>query len=100
MENKVQYLESIRSHTSYPTYRKVIGIITLLAYALAALQGLFAIIGGIATMANAGFLAGLGVLLFGALGAAIAFFMAKFFKEGSLILADIGDSVVDSNAKG
>ena len=35
---KQQYLVAIRSNTSYPTYRGMIGIIGMLGYALAALR--------------------------------------------------------------
>jgi hypothetical protein len=96
--SKQQYLEQIRSSTAYPTYRGFIGIIALLGYALAGLSALSALIGGIGAM-SASFISGLGILLMGLIGAALAFLGARFFKEAALILVDIGDSIVETNAR-
>jgi hypothetical protein len=48
--NKQQYLDRLRANTAYPTYRGVIGLITVLGYALAGLQGLAALITGFGMM--------------------------------------------------
>jgi hypothetical protein len=96
--SKQQYLDVLRSGTSYPTYRGFIGIITLLGYALAGVAALGALIGGFGAM-SASFLTGLGTLVLGLIGAALAFLGARFFKEAALILVDIGDSIVDANSR-
>ena len=94
---KQQYLDRIRANTAYPTYRGIIGIIAMLGYALAALQGLAALITGFGTMGQS-FVAGAGVLIAGLIMAALIFLGAKLWKEGALILVDMGDSITDANA--
>lgn len=95
---KENYLKEIRANTAYPTYRGMIGIITLLGMVLAGLQGLSALIMGFTTMGQT-FLGGLAVLLLGLVVAALIFLGAKLFKEAALILVDIGDSITDKNSK-
>ena len=88
-------VDAIRSNTAYPVYRGVIGIISIILMVLAGLQGLGAFIGGLMMMSQS-FLAGGFVLIVGLALAALAFFMARFWQEAALILADIGDSVMDA----
>jgi hypothetical protein len=95
---KQQYLDSIRQSSAYPTYRGVIGLIAFLFYAVSGVSALGALIGGLGAMTRS-FMTGLGTLVMGLLFAAIFFLMAKFYKEAALILADIGDSIVDSNSR-
>jgi len=96
--SKQQYLEQIRSNTAYPTYRGIIGIIAILGYALAALNALGSLIGGFGTMGSS-FLGGVGIIIFGAIVSGLIFLGARFWKEAALILADIGDSITDTNSK-
>ena len=96
-EAKEKYLNGIRSNTAYPTYRSIIGIITVLGYCLAIITVLGTLISGFGTMRYS-FIGGSLTLIGGLLGAALIFFLAKFWKEASLILADIGDSVTDANS--
>lgn len=96
--SKQQYLDSIRQSSAYPTYRGVIGLIAFLFYAVAGVSALSAVIGDLGAMTRS-FLTGLATLVIGLLFAAIFFLMAKFYKEAALILADIGDSVVESNSR-
>jgi uncharacterized membrane protein len=96
--SKEQYLDSIRSNSAYPVYRGVIGTIAMLGYILAVFYGLAALVMGIGGM-RTGFLYGLGILILGLILAALTFLMVRFFKEGALILADIGDSVTDANSR-
>jgi hypothetical protein len=96
--SKQQYLSMIRSGTAYPVYRGVISTITMLLYLVAIVCGASALFGGLGSMTRS-FVAGLGILIFGLIFAAIYFFLGRFFKEASLILADIGDSVIDTNAR-
>ena len=95
---KEQYLESIRSNTAYPTYRGIIGIITILGYLLAGLEALVTLFTGFGAMGDS-FLSGLGIIVAGLIFAALIFLGARFWKEAALILADIGDSITDTNSK-
>lgn len=96
--HKKARVEAIRANTAYPTYRSIIGIITLILMILAGLQALGALILGFgagAALHNG--LAGFAVILLGLGSAALAFFLAKIWNEGAQILVDIGDSIMDAN---
>ena len=95
---KQQYLNQIRTNTSYPTYRGIIGIIAILGYLLAALNGLAVLISGFMIMGDS-FIAGAGVIVGGLLIAGLIFLGARFWKEAALIIADIGDSTIETNSK-
>lgn len=95
---KQQYLDSIRHNSAYPTYRGVIGLISLIFYGLATVCALGALIGGLSAMSRSPF-AGLGVFIVGALLAALYYLMGRLFKEAALILVDIGDSTLDANSR-
>jgi hypothetical protein len=95
---KQQYLNQIRTNTSYPTYRGIIGIIAILGYLLAALNGLAVLISGFMIMGDS-FIAGVGVIVGGLLIACLIFLGARFGKEAALIIADIGDSTIETNSK-
>ena len=97
--DKQQYLNQIRTNTSYPTYRGIIGIIAILGYLLAALNGLAALISGIGMMMGNSFIAGVGIIVGGLLIAGLIFLGARFWKETALILTDIGDSITETNSK-
>ena len=97
--DKQQYLNQIRTNTSYPTYRGIIGIIAILGYLLAALSGLAALISGIGMMVGKSFIAGFGIIVGGLLIAGLIFLGARFWKEAALIIADIGDSTIETNSK-
>ncbi len=96
--SKEQYLESIRSNTSYPTYRAVIGTIAIVGYLLAGFEGLAALIAGFGSMRYS-FFQGVGILIMGLIVAALTFLLARFWKEAALILADLGDSTVEANSR-
>jgi hypothetical protein len=95
---KQQYLATIRSNTAYPTYRGIIGIIAILGYVMAGFYALGSLIGGFAAMGDS-FLAGVGIIILGALFSGLIFLGARFWKEAALILADMGDSTIDANSK-
>ena|SRR5690625_1610276 len=95
---KQQYLNNIRVNTAYPTYRGIIGIIAILGYLFAILQGLGALITGFSRMGDS-FIGGVGIIIGGLLIAGLIFLGARFWKEGALILADIGDSITDKNSR-
>ena len=97
-QEKQQYLNTIRSNTAYPTYRGIIGIIAILGYLLAGLSALSAVISGFAAMGDS-FMAGVGIIIGGAIFSGLIFLGARFWKEAALILADIGDSITDANSR-
>ena len=95
---KQQYLEVVRANSAYPTYRGFIGIIALLGFLIAAVTALAALVVGLGYMSSS-FTTGLAILAVGLLDAAVIFLLARFFKEASLILADIGDATVDAHSR-
>ena len=95
---KQQYITAIRSNTAYPTYRGIIGIIALLGYILAGLSALGALISGLRAMGDS-FIGGFGILIGGLVTAALIFLGARFWKEAAMILADIGDSITETNSR-
>ena len=94
---KKQYLDSIRAHSAYPTYRGFIGVIAIIGYIVAGIIAVGALIGGLVSL-NKTPGVGLAVIVGGLIYAAILYLMARFFKEAALILADLADSTVDANS--
>jgi len=95
---KQNYLNSIRGNSNYPTFRGVIGFMTLILYVLA---GVILLV-SLAAASNAGPMSpigGPGILILGALSAVLVFLVARFLKEAFVILADIGDALVDNNSR-
>lgn len=90
--SKQQYLQQLRAGSAYPTYRGIIGIVVMLHYVLAGVVALAAVV----ELFRGLFLATLALLV----AAAILFVLARFFKEASLILVDMGDSLLDFHARG
>jgi len=45
------------------------------------------------------FLGGVGIIIFGAIVSGLIFLGARFWKEAALILADIGDSITETNSR-
>lgn len=95
---KQQYLQNVRATTVYPTYRGIIGILTILGYLLAGIYLISGVVGGLMALSES-FVMGLGFLLTGVLSAVILFVGVRFLKEAALILVDIGDSVTDHLSK-
>jgi hypothetical protein len=95
---KQQYLTAIRADTAYPTYRAIIGIITILGYLFAGLCLLGSLIAGVSAIDDS-FVAGVGIIIGGAIYSGLIFLGAKFGKEAAMILADIGDSITDANSR-
>lgn len=96
--DKFQYLNRIRSNSNYPTYRRIIGLIAFLGYLFSALNGIGAMVAGVIRMGDH-FLSRLAILIGGLIVSALIFFGARFWREAALILADIGDSVIDTNSQ-
>lgn len=96
--SKDVYLDPIRAKSAYPTYRGVIGIITAFGYALAVFDAVGTLTAAFSKMPDS-FWSGLVAAVVGLLSAALILLLARFFKEAALILVDIGDSIVDANAR-
>ena len=101
---KQQYLKQIRANTAYPTYRGTITVITILGYLFAALYGLGAVFSGLMVgvgkeLGDFSWIAGLGIITGGLIISALIFVGARFWKEAALIVADIGDSTIETNSK-
>ena len=99
-------MKQIRANTAYPTYRGTITVITILGYLLAALHGLGAVASGLMVGGGGGkelgdlsWIAGLGIITGGLIISALIFVGARFWKEAALIVADIGDSTIETNSK-
>lgn len=85
--SKKHYVDTIRKKSAYPSYRKLIKIITGLGYVLIILG----IIGAIVITSNIRYI-GIGVFL-----GMICIFLLKIWRELSLVLIDIADSILDAN---
>jgi len=86
------YLEQIRSQTQYPTYRGVIGVLTVLAY----IGGAFFGIASVLQLVNGQTAVG----IVGIIGSAIIIFVViPFYKEVSLMLVDAVDSTLEKNSR-
>ena len=97
-------MKQIRANTAYPTYRGTITVITILGYLLAALHGLGAVASGLMVgvgkeLGDLSWIAGLGIITGGLIISALIFVGARFWKEAALIVADIGDSTIETNSK-
>lgn len=101
--SKQRYIDQIRTNTAYPTYRTFIGILTILGYVFAGLivlAGLGVVVSpfGITYWAPSGG-ASYFVPVASVIVAAIIVFASRLWKEASLLLADIADSITDANSK-
>jgi hypothetical protein len=105
--SKQQYITTIRADTSYPTYRRIVGIVAKIGYAFSgilALFAVFALIHGVnlaaADVSSFGYF--LPPLLTGCISivaSALIFLGGRFCKEAALILVDIADSITDANSR-
>lgn len=118
-ENKKRYIKKIRENTAYPAYRALINLAAVLGYTFTALFILGISGAGTARMfkvraelvfhnpgstvgdqlaamlSSDGFM----VILAGIVGAIVMYLGIRFCKEASLILADIADSITETNAQ-
>lgn len=91
---KIVYLDRIRSQSAYPWIRRIAGLVALFFYTLGAIwffSGLIATITG-----NGG--GGL-ALIFGALLGVLFFVIGAIIRETSIMVADIADSITDLNCR-
>ncbi len=80
------FAQRMREESLYPVWRQLVGVVTLIGYAIAAILALAAVVG---MFKGAGF-AGVGGLCFALLIAVVA----RVGKEASLMLADLSDASV------
>lgn len=91
---KIVYLDRIRSQSAYPWIRRIAGLVALFFYTLGAIwffSGLIATLTG-----NGG--GGL-ALIFGALMGVLFFVVGVIIRETSIMVADIADSITDLNCR-
>lgn len=84
------FLDSLRDHTNYPTFRAVVRFVEIASYLAAAL---LAALGGM-LIKNGVYLGGIGTLLAAFYGAIVA----RFAKEAFFMLADGCDALVQTAA--
>ena len=85
------HLQQIRSETQYPTYRGVIGVLTVLGYIGGAIFG----IGSAIQLVNGQTVVGIvGIIV----SVIIIFVVIPFYKEVSLMLVDAVDSTLEKNS--
>ncbi len=85
------FAERMRSESLYPFWRKLVGLVTILGYVLAAILLIAALI----SMSNASMTTGM-------VGIGVAVFVAvitRVGKEASLMLADLSDATIHLAAK-
>ena len=85
------YLEQVRNQTSYPTYRKVVGVVTVIGYIL----GVMAAVAGISEMFDDGMREAPRVIF----AVVWILILVPLYKEISLMLVDLVDSTLDHNSK-
>jgi len=86
------HLEQIRSQTQYPTYRGVIGVLTILGY----IGGAIMAIASVLSLVNKEIVPAIvGVIV----SAIVIFVVIPFYKEVSLMLVDAVDSTLEKNSR-
>ena len=96
---KQRYIEQIRTNTAYPTYRRFVGILTILGYVLAGLLVLIAFLGSVEGFSVGEYLDAIAVSVGSVVVAVIIVFLSRLLKEAALIFADIADSITDASSK-
>jgi hypothetical protein len=91
---KIVYLDRIRSQSAYPWIRRIAGLVALFFYTLGAI---FFFSGLIATLTGNG--GGGLALIFGALTGVLFFVVGAIIRETSIMVADIADSITDLNSR-
>ena len=98
-EGKRLYIDHIRINTSYPNYRRFVGIVTILGYVLAGLLVLIAFLSSIEDFSVGPYGEGPAFSVGCVIAAVIIVFASRLCKEVALVLADIADSITDANSK-
>jgi hypothetical protein len=84
------YLEQVRNQTSYPNYRKVVGVVTVIGYIL----GVMAAVAGIIEMFDDGMREAPRVIF----AVVWILILVPLYNEISLMLVDLVDSTLDRNS--
>jgi hypothetical protein len=87
-QNKKSYILRIRSDTAYPAYRSLVGVIEILGYIGVVIWLLVTLVASKQGI--------IGALAVGVLVSVVAVVMIRFFKEASLMFADIADTLAES----
>jgi len=80
------FIDRLRAHSQYPTFRQVVGLFSVIGYVLAAIVGIGAVVSG--------FSGSLAAAVGGIVFACLIVIFARFAKEASLMLADLSDAMV------
>lgn len=95
---KQKYIERIRAETTYPIFRRLVGVLATLIHVLGILYLVFGPISGIAILFKEGAV-GLGFIVVSIVVGLLLILSGKLFKETSFMLADIADSITDLNCR-
>lgn len=93
-----EYVEDVRRNTAYPVYRTIINIVAVLGVVASVIAAISALISGLRVMQHS-VGSGLVTLGGGMLTAVLIYFGSRFAKEAAIILADIGDSIIERNSR-
>jgi hypothetical protein len=96
---KIQYIERIRAESAYPAFRSLVNLsagVSVFCGAICILVGMiFILIGMVGLFASRE--GGQGLIL--AIAGIVLILITKASKEASLMLADLVDSITDSNSQ-
>lgn len=95
---KQKYIERIRAETTYPIFRRLVGVLATLINVLGILCLVLGPIIGIVSLFKDG-AAGLVIIFGGIVYGLILILSGKLLKETSFMLADIADSITDLNCR-
>jgi hypothetical protein len=91
---KIKYLDRIRTQSSYPWVRRIAGLVAFIFYTL----GSISIVSSLMVAFTIGSLGGL-TAVFGGLFGIFLFVLGAIIKETSIMVADIADSITDLNCR-
>jgi hypothetical protein len=93
---KRKYLARIRSDSAYPAFRGMVNVVTLLIYALGGIAFAAAIACALGADSNSSLKP---IALVAVLVGVVCMLLGKVFREVSLMLADVADSITDLNSR-
>ncbi len=96
---KKKYLDRIRSDSAYPAFRKAVNVITLLLYTIGAMCLLGAAIVWVSIMTKQLEGSHASAIVVGLLLGVFYLVLGKVFREVSLMLVDVADSITDLNSR-
>ncbi|MDA7917378.1 hypothetical protein N9Z15_05775 [Akkermansiaceae bacterium] len=99
MDKKIAYLNHIEDNTVYPAYRKAVKFLNYIWAILIMVTAGGSIFLGSLELKSQQTITGAGTILGGILLSLIFYFLSRVANEVSLVLVDIGDSIIDANSK-